>query len=130
MAQKITMPAYISLLRRSMMNSIRFAQRRQELAEQKGKPFVAVQITIEQAMAKLAKQDYRCALTGLTFYCTKGSFGPSRPSFDRLRPGGPYTARNIRVIMLGVNSLRGTGTDADMYLIARALVANAKREAR
>jgi hypothetical protein len=35
-----------------------------------------------------------------------------------------YTRSNIRVVLLGVNGLRGSGTDEDMLMIARAVVKN------
>ncbi|MEM5296936.1 hypothetical protein VSR82_21720 [Burkholderia sp. JPY481] len=75
-------------------------------------------------MAKLAENDYRCAVTGLPFYVDEAekSFGPSRPSLDRIEVGGPYSADNLRVVLLGVNALRGCGSDADMVRIARAIV--------
>ncbi len=46
------------------------------------------------------------------------------PSLDRIDPHGPYSADNVRIVLLGINGLRGCGTDADMYRIARALIRN------
>ena len=114
--------AYRDRLRTSMRGAIAFAQRRQAKRLVAGKPAAAVTLTLSEIMGVLHDQRYRCALTGLAFYSLSGeSYGPSRPSIDRIEHAGPYTLGNVRVVMLGVNSLRGTGTDADMYVIARAL---------
>jgi hypothetical protein len=116
--------AYIDALRKSMARAIALARRRQAERAAQGKPAAAVTVTVEELMAKLAENGYRCAVTGLPFYVDDavGSFGPSRPSLDRIEVGGDYSARNVRVVYLGVNSLRGCGSDADMRRIARAIV--------
>jgi hypothetical protein len=81
-----------------------------------------VTVTLEQLMEKLSANDYRCALTRLEFYSDSGgSYGPTRPSIDRIVPKGDYSSENTRVVLLGVNGLRGEGSDADMYRIAEAL---------
>lgn len=115
---------YIARLRRSMAGAINLARRRQALRAAQGRPAVAVTVTLEELMAKLGENGYRCAVTGLPFYEDEaaGSFGPSRPSLDRIETGGDYSAGNVRVVYLGVNSLRGCGSDADMLRIARAIV--------
>ena len=117
---------YINKLRTSMRGAIDFARRRQEKRLRLGKPAAGVTLTLDAAMGILREQSYRCALTRLRFYSLSGgSFGPSRPSIDRIEHAGPYSAGNVRIVLLGVNSLRGTGNDADMFIIARALAANA-----
>jgi hypothetical protein len=117
---------YRDKLRISMRGAIDFARRRQEKRLRLGKSAAQVTLTLDEAMSVLREQDYRCALTRLRFYSLSGdSYGPSRPSIDRIQHAGPYSLGNVRVVLLGVNSLRGTGTDADMYIIARALAANA-----
>lgn len=119
--------AYVNRLRVSMRGAIDFARRRQATRLSKGKSAVEVTLTLEEAVSILRDQDYRCALTRMRFYSLSGdSYGPSRPSLDRIEHSGPYSLGNIRVVFLGVNSLRGTGTDRDMYEIARALAANAR----
>ena len=117
--------AYFDKLRISLKGAIRFAERRQLKREASGKSRVAVTLTHEQAIDIARQQGFRCALTRLMFYSVGShSYGPSRPSLDRREHGGPYSAENVRIIMLGVNGLRGAGSDDDMYEIARALVAN------
>lgn len=117
---------YRDKLRASMRGAIEFARRRQAKRQLQGKPTAEVTLTLSEAMSVLQEQDYRCALTRLRFYSLSGeSYGPSRPSIDRIKHAGPYSLGNVRIVFLGVNSLRGTGTDADMYVIAKALAANA-----
>jgi hypothetical protein len=116
-------PSYIARLKTSMRGAIDFARRRQAKLPNPAE----VTLTVEQAMSLLRKQDYRCALTGRLFWSTsvvsgRAGFSPSNPSLDRLRHGGPYSLRNVRVIFTGVNGLRGSGSDADMYAVAEALV--------
>ena len=114
--------AYRDKLRGSMRGAIDFARRRQQKRQQAGKEPADITLTLSEAMALLQQQDYRCALTRLAFYSLSGgSYGPSRPSLDRIRHAGPYSLDNVRVVLLGVNSLRGAGSDSDMYVIAQAL---------
>lgn len=75
-------------------------------------------------MAILKSQGYRCALTNLQFWVgdSGGTYGPRIPSLDRVQCDGPYSADNVRVILFGVNGLRGRGTDDEMYALAEALL--------
>jgi hypothetical protein len=108
-------------LRGSLRCAINDARRREA---KKAEP-AEVDLTLDQMMAKLARSDFRCALTGLPFWFDDADrFGPSCPSIDRIEPDGPYNDRNTRVVLLGVNSGRGRGSDADMYRIAGALLAH------
>lgn len=118
---------YIARLRTSMGRSIGLARERQAKRAAQGKTAAAVTVTVDELMAKLAANDYRCAVTGLPFYVDDAavSFGPSRPSLDRIETGGDYSDANLRVVFLGVNSLRGCGSDADMLRIASAIVERA-----
>ena len=120
--------AYRDKLRASMRGAIDFARRRQELRRLAGKKPANVTLTLSEVMIVLQQQGYRCALTRLPFYSLGGdSYGPSRPSIDRIQHAGPYSLGNVRIILLGVNSLRGSGSDTDMYVIARALAASGRR---
>ena len=105
-----------------MVGALRFARRREEKKRAEGRPFVAVTVTLEELMEKLRANEYRCALSGLEFYSGGGgSYGPTRPSIDRIVPKGDYSNENTRVLLIGVNGLRGEGSDADVYRIAEAL---------
>lgn len=74
----------------------------------------------------------RCALTGLPFDAPTDSalramrMSPLMASIDRIDPAEGYTQSNCRFVCLGVNSLKGAGTDNQMYQIAEALLRNRK----
>ena len=70
-----------------------------------------------------------CALTGLPFdiRTEAGKPGP-RPascSIDRIDQTIGYTPTNCRFILSGVNSFRGSGTDANAIIMAKALLERA-----
>lgn len=67
----------------------------------------------------------KCAITDLPFVKGDGA-GPSpySPSIDRVLASKGYTKDNSRFVLMAVNGLKGRGTDADMYAIARAIVAS------
>lgn len=46
------------------------------------------------------------------------------PSIDRIVPDRGYVPGNIRFVLHAVNSMKNDGTDADMVMIARAIVTN------
>lgn len=66
----------------------------------------------------------RCALTGIEFKRGIGA-GPAAfsPSIDRIKPEIGYVKTNCRFILHGLNALKSTGTDEEMWLIIRAMVA-------
>lgn len=121
MDSEVADTAYIDRLRRSLRGAIDFARRRQA---KKASPTV-VNITLDEIMEILRKQNYRCAISGLPFWCgSTAAYGPTIPSIDRIHAPGGYTRSNVRVVLLGVNGLRGRGSDDDMLMIARAVVKN------
>jgi hypothetical protein len=119
--------AYLHKLRISMRGAIALARMRQAKRAADGRTAVAVTVKVDELMAKLAENNYCCAVSGLPFYAdeSNGSFGPSRPSLDRIDADGEYSAENVRVVYLGINGLRGRGSDADVLRIAQAIVAKA-----
>src|ERR1700722_12361469 len=103
-----------------MRGTINFAQRRQAVKAGKGRRTVQVTVTVEQLMAKLKRHSFCCALTGLPFWSDDADrFGPTMPSLDRIDCDGDYRDENVRVVLLGVNSLWGRGSEADMYRMAQ-----------
>jgi len=66
----------------------------------------------------------RCELTGLEFKLGLTGSGPQvwSPSIDRIKPALGYTPDNCRFILLGINIFKQSGTDADMIVMAKALV--------
>ena len=67
----------------------------------------------------------KCELTGIEFRGGNLKSGPSprSPSIDRIDREKGYIPGNCRVILFGVNALKGCGTDEEMRHIARALIA-------
>lgn len=108
---------------RSMRSAIRDARSREAKKASKGKAYAQVTVTLDEIMSKLKANHYRCAISGLSFWQDDADrYGPTMPSIDRIDPNGDYSNENTRVILYGVNALRGRGSDADMVRIARAIV--------
>jgi hypothetical protein len=106
-----------------MRSAIRDARSREAKKAAKGKIPALVTVTLDQIMAKLQHNDYRCAVSGLPFWQDDADqYGPTMPSIDRIDPSGDYSDGNTRVILYGVNALRGRGSEADMIRIATAIV--------
>lgn len=87
-----------------------------------GLPF---DLTNEWAKARWTGE---CELTGIPFTLgARGSSGKLRsPSIDKITPGLGYVQSNCRFILHCVNMFKYTGTDADIYEIAAALLKNRK----
>jgi hypothetical protein len=108
--------------------AIALARARERLRATKGRPSARVNLSTAELRTILFKQSYRCALTRLRFYSLSGGpYGPSIPSIDRIHHDSPYTVGNVRVILLGINGLRGRGSGEDTYLMAEALLAQTDR---
>lgn len=69
-----------------------------------------------------------CAITGLPFKNGVGKQGPTpySLSIDRINPLEGYTPINCRFVLFAVNALKGSGSNYDMILIAKALLTNAE----
>ena len=117
--------AYRARVLRSMRTSINDAARRQA---KKAKNKARVTVTIDDIKRKLECTGWRCAVTGLAFWSCRTKFGPTMPSLDRIKPDGDYSARNVRVVLYGVNGLRGRANDAIMRRIATAIVTAKERK--
>jgi hypothetical protein len=107
-----------------LLTALYFARRRQAEKRAKGKPAAEATVTLDELMAKLRANAYRCECTGLPFWSDSADrFGPTMPSLDRIDPDGPYSDANTRVVLIGYNSGRGRGSDADMLRMCEAVVA-------
>jgi hypothetical protein len=74
-------------------------------------------------MVGLRPHDYCCALSGLPFWSGDGgTYGPTIPTLGRLNNDRDCSDENIRIVCLDFNSLRGRGSDDQMYRMAKALV--------
>lgn len=67
----------------------------------------------------------RCVVSGLPFLFGTQHHFPFSPSIDRIRNDLGYTADNCRFVLFAVNNFKGTNTDEDMLLIAKAIIQNA-----
>lgn len=72
-----------------------------------------------------------CELTGLPFSGPNKRVGYKNrnmsPSIDRIDAAGPYTQENCRIILWAINCFKRDSSDAEMYGIAKALIANTFR---
>jgi len=68
----------------------------------------------------------KCAVTGIAFDTVNGTVYERMrsPSIDRIDNALGYTPDNCRFVLWAINAAKGTGTDADMLMIAKAIVAN------
>lgn len=86
--------------------------------------------TVEQLMEMFHAQRGKCAITGLTMtwgYADDGLHSPTAVSMDRIDNDRGYELDNIRLICRAINMFRGRMHDDEMYQMALAIVANAKR---
>lgn len=69
-----------------------------------------------------------CALSGIPFRQSgvKGRAGPFSPSLDRIEPDLGYIEGNVRWILMGLNGLKHTGTDDDMWFIIKTMAEKIK----
>ena|SRR3990167_5203771 len=73
-----------------------------------------------------AKYTGFCELSGIAFRYGKGRMWPFSPSIDRIDQSKGYTPDNCRFLLMAINNMRGTLGDAEMFMIAKRLVASAK----
>ena len=82
------------------------------------------QLTREDILRQLEKQNYKCALTGKELTCVlqKGTVSKTNASIDRIIAGGPYTPENIQMVCKAVNLWRGNTPIAEFVDWCRAVV--------
>ena len=116
--------AYKRKVTKSVKAALRFVPY-DSTAKGRSAEFDAQTMTSAEVDTLLERQKYKCALTGLKFWTGGGScrgHHPRSPTKDRLDTDGPYTLANVRIVLGVVNSMRGRGTDEEMYEIAEALL--------
>jgi len=85
-------------------------------AKQQGLP---CDLTKEWAAAKWTG---KCEITGVPFRFERGQKRRFwAPSIDRIIPEAGYTQDNCRFVLWAVNCLKGVGSDAEMYEVARLI---------
>lgn len=78
------------------------------------------ELSVEWILNKL--QDGKCEVTGLPFTYSLNARNPWSPSLDRMDPNIGYTLDNTRVVLWIYNASKNVFTDADVLLMAQALV--------
>ena len=88
-------------------------------AKAKGLPFT---LTKEWVVERI--EWGKCELSGIPFNLEvgRGVSGPFSPSIDKIVPELGYTPENSRMILCGINSLKSTGTDEEMWKIINAMI--------
>lgn len=82
-------------------------------------------ITLDEAMEIWFSQNGECSVTGIKMTWRQGKVMPTSISMDRIDPSIGYEKGNIRFICHAVNLFKSTGTDAEMLVMARAIIAKA-----
>jgi hypothetical protein len=84
-----------------------------------------IEITRDDLWRLWEAQHGKCALTGIAMTWAKGKIQPTSISLDRIDSSLNYTVDNVRFICHAVNAFKGVGSDDEMLVMARAIVAKA-----
>lgn len=79
----------------------------------------------------MARQDGRCALTGMKLSMTPSSASgraPFAPSLDRIDSSIGYIDGNVRIVCRMANLARNVFSDSEFYTMCRAAAAKERRE--
>jgi hypothetical protein len=82
-------------------------------------------VGLEYSLSKewaTAMWDGKCSVTGLPFSRGNGRTHILSPSLDRIDSSKGYTPENCRFVCWGINRFKGEDSDADMILLARAML--------
>ena len=96
--------------------SVRLVRDAKKRAMKDGLPF---DLTVEWIEERILDG---CPLSGMQFDLSPGMVNPFSPSVDRVKNHLGYTQDNCRVIIYGLNALKGTGTDADLLNISKVVI--------
>lgn len=103
-------------LKRSIVTAFAKAKKR---AVKRGVPF---NIPPGTTRALAERCGGRCELSGIEFRTTTtGVCSVYSPSLDRIDPAQGYVPGNLRLILNGLNALKGDGTDEDVLTICNAV---------
>ncbi|QKV17813.1 hypothetical protein [Oricola thermophila] len=123
-------PMRLNAMRRRpgfMSNIYVMLSRAKDRARRKGIKF---DLTPEDVIEILEKQDGKCAVSGMFFdtskYPRKGGAGPFRMSLDRINNAGGYTRDNVRVTTVIVNMARLNWSDDDFHRMCAAVARNSR----
>ena len=88
-----------SLIAMSIRRGLAAAKHR---AAKRALPF---DLTEKWALDKIERQEFKCALTGISFFAHHPAprVHPYAPSFDRIDCAGGYTIDNVRIVVFAVN---------------------------
>lgn len=83
-------------------------------------------LTRDQLLDLLSKQNYKCAISGLDLTCQleKGKRFWQNASVDRIDAGGPYTIDNVQLVCKAVNSWRSDLPLSTFIEVCRAVANN------
>lgn len=103
-------------LKRSIITAFAKARAR---AAKKGVPFDIPRGTTRVLFDRC---EGRCELSGIEFKPSEtGVCSVYSPSLDRIDPSKGYVLGNIRLILHGLNAMKGEGTDEQLIEICRAI---------
>lgn len=63
-----------------------------------------------------------CEMTGLPFKIAKKIRRPFSPSIDKIEAKNGYVQSNCRFVLWAINTMKGVGTDEEIFSIAKALI--------
>jgi len=81
-------------------------------------------LTLEDLVTLLEKQEYKCALTGELLTCTlgRGMIYMTNASIDRIIPGGEYEMNNIRLVCRIANVMKWNMSDDELKTWCRRIL--------
>ena len=81
-------------------------------------------MTLDGLMNLWRAQNGKCALSGVGMTWAQGKLLPTSITIDRIDQSCGYSIDNVRLLCHAVNSFRGLMSDAEMLVMAKAIVVN------
>lgn len=78
--------------------------------------------TVDDLMVKFETQGGKCAVSGIALTWAQGRILPTSLSLDRINSEDGYSKENIRLVCQAVNAFKGRMSDAEMLVMAKAIV--------